>query len=229
MTSLPTLDAPDDDPWLWLEDVEGERATGWADAQTATTLARFGGGSYMADRDALRTLLDRPDNMPVPGRRGGLLYNFWRDAANPRGLWRRTTLDSYRTDAPDWDVLLDLDAVAKAEGMDWIWQGASTLPPLHDRAILRLSPGGSDAVALREFDLLTRRFLPDGFNLPESKGGADWLDRDTLLLSSASQGTTSSGYANSVRLWQRGRGAGCAGLRSRPHQHGRLRPIRAGG
>ena len=83
MTNRPTLDAPDDDPWLWLEDVEGERATGWADAQTATTLARFGGGSYQADRDALRTLLDRPDNLPVPGRRDGLLYNYWRDAANP--------------------------------------------------------------------------------------------------------------------------------------------------
>ena len=206
----PTLDAPDDDPWLWLEDVDGERATAWADAQTAATVARFGGSGFAADRDALRALLDRPDNLPVPGRRGGLLYNYWRDAANPRGLWRRTTLESYQTESPDWDILLDLDAVAQAEGVDWVWQGATTLPPTHDRAILRLSRGGGDAVALREFDLATRSFVANGFDLPEAKGGAAWLDRDTLLLSSAGQGTTSSGYADSVRLWQRGQPPGPA-------------------
>jgi prolyl oligopeptidase len=207
-SSLPTLAAPDDDPWLWLEEVEGERATSWADAQTAATLQRFGGAQYEADRDTLRTLLDRPDNLPVPARRGGLLYNIWKDAAHPRGLWRRTTLDSYRTETPAWDVLLDLDAVAAAESEDWVWMGSATLPPNHDRAILRLSRGGSDAVVLREFDLTTRSFVPDGFTLPEAKGGADWLDRDTLLLSSAGQGATQSGYATTVRLWRRGEAPG---------------------
>ena len=202
--SAPTLAAPDNDPWLWLEDVEGARATAWADAQTAATLLQYGNAQYEADRDTLRTLLDRPDNLPVPARRGGLLYNIWKDAAHPRGLWRRTTLDSYRTDAPDWDILLDLDAVAAAEGEDWVWMGSATLPPAHDRAILRLSRGGSDAVVLREFDLTTRSFVPDGFTLPEAKGSAAWIDRDTLLLSSAGQGATPSGYANTVRLWRRG-------------------------
>ncbi len=206
--SAPTLDAPDDDPWLWLEEVEGALATAWADAQTATTLAKFGGAAYAADRDALRALLDRPDNLPVPARRGGLLYNFWRDAAHPRGLWRRTTLESYRREAPDWDILLDLDAVAMTEGEDWVWQGAATLPPAHDRAILRLCRGGSDAVVLREFDLAARQFVAGGFTLAEAKGGAAWIDWDTLLLSSAGQGMTASGYASSVQLWQRGHAPG---------------------
>ena len=204
----PTLAAPDDDPWLWLEDVEGTRATTWADQQTAATLLRYGNAQYEADRDSLRTLLDRPDNLPVPARRGGLLYNIWKDAAHPRGLWRRTTLESYRTDAPEWDVLLDLDALAGQEGEDWVWMGSATLPPAHDRAILRLSRGGSDAVVLREFDLTTRAFVPGGFTLPEAKGGAGWIDRDTLLLSSAGPeaklGATQSGYASTVRLWRRG-------------------------
>ena len=202
--SAPTLEAPDDDPRIWLEEVEGERATAWADEQTAATLRRFGGPQYEADRDALRTLLDRPDNLPYPARRGGLLYNYWKDAQHPRGLWRRTTLDSYRTDTPVWDVLLDLDAVAAAESEDWVWQGAATLPPAHDRAILRLSRGGSDAVVLREFDLGTRHFVPDGFTLAEAKSSVDWLDRDTLLLASSSLGATKSGYASTVRLWRRG-------------------------
>ena len=125
----PTLAAPDDDPYLWLEEVEGEQAAAWADARTADTVARLADVRYQRDRDALRALLDRPDNLPVPARRGGLLYNFWRDAAQPRGLWRRATLRSYRTPAPDWEVLLDLDALAAAEGEDWVWQGAATLPP----------------------------------------------------------------------------------------------------
>ena len=203
-SALPSLAIPDEDPWLWLEDVEGERATAWADEQTAATLRHYGTAEYEADRDTLRALLDRPDNLPVPARRGGLLYNVWKDASHPRGLWRRTTMDSYRTDAPAWDILLDLDAVAAAEGEDWVWMGSATLPPAHDRAILRLSRGGSDAVVLREYDLTTRSFVPDGFTLAEAKGAAAWIDRDTLLLSSAGQGATSSGYASTVRLWRRG-------------------------
>jgi prolyl oligopeptidase len=200
----PTLADPDNDPFLWLEDIEGARATAWADAQSKTTMARFGDTRFAADRDELRALLDRPDNLPIPARRGGLLYNFWKDADHPRGLWRRTTLASYRTPEPDWDVLLDLDALAAAEAEDWIWQGATTLPPEHARAILRLSRGGSDAVVLREFDLGERRFVADGFVLPEAKGGVAWLDRDTVVLSTALGGATSSGYPRTVRLWRRG-------------------------
>ena len=204
MDPRPTLADPDDDPFLWLEEVDGARATAWADAQSGATMERVGDGRFAADRDALHWLLDRPDNLPVPIRRGGLLYNFWKDADHQRGIWRRTTLDSYRTPAPEWDGLLDLDALAAAEGEDWIWQGAATLPPEHARAMLRLSRGGSDAVVLREFDLIARHFVMDGFVLPEAKGGVIWLDQDTLLLSTALGGTTLSGYASSARLWRRG-------------------------
>ena len=205
MTAMnPTLANPDEDPFLWLEDIEGPEATAWADAQTARTLARLGGPGLDADRHALRTLLDRPDNLPYPTRRGGLIYNFWKDATHKRGLWRRTTQASFRTEAPAWDILLDLDALAAAEDADWIWSGAHTLPPDHRRAMVRLSRGGSDAVTLREFDLEARAFVPDGFVLPEAKGGADWLDPDTLLLSTALGGATASGYAATARLWHRG-------------------------
>ena len=204
MTDAPTLADPDRDPWIWLEEVEGERATAWADAQTAATLARYGGARYDADRETLRRLLDRPDNLPLVTRRGGLLFNFWRDAGHPRGLWRRTTLASFQTAAPEWEILLDIDGLAASEGEDWIWQGAHTLYPGHDRAIVSLSRGGSDASVLREFDLGEGRFVAGGFTLPEAKGGIDWLDRDTLLLSSAHGGTTASGYARTVRLWPRG-------------------------
>jgi prolyl oligopeptidase len=202
----PTIEAPDDDPYLWLEEIDGERSLAWVDGQNATTLARFGDARFAADRDTLAAIYDRPDNIPVIARRGARVFNFWKDVEHPRGLWRATTLDSYRSREPDWDILLDLDALAAKEGEDWTWSGAATIPGSHDRAILMLSRGGADAVVLREFDLVAHNFVTGGFALPEAKGGAAWFDRDTLLLSSAlgDDMATSSGYARTVRLWRRG-------------------------
>ncbi len=202
----PTQEAPDDDPYLWLEPVDEARAVAWVEQQNARTLARFADEGFARDRDALAAILDRTDHIPFISRRGERLFNFWKDAANPRGLWRTTTLDSFRSAAPQWTVLLDLDGLAKAEDEDWVWSGASSLPVTHDRAILRLSRGGGDAVVLREFDLKARQFVIDGFFLPEAKGASAWLDRDTLLLSSAlgPDMATTSGYARTVRRWRRG-------------------------
>jgi prolyl oligopeptidase len=201
----PTLDAPDDDPYLWLEEVEGARAAAWIGQQNARTLAAFGGAAVDRDAATLAAIFDRPDKIPFPGRRGWWWYNFWNDAAHPRGVWRRTTAEGFASDAPHWEVLIDLDALATAEGEDWIWKGAATRPSTHDRAIVSLSRGGADAVVLREFDLGTRAFLRDGFTLGEAKGYASWIDDDTLLLASAHGGdVTTSGYARTVRLWRRG-------------------------
>ncbi len=209
MTSRPTLADPDDDPFLWLEDIEGERATAWVDARSAETVERFGGPRRDADAAILAKLLDRPDKIPGVTRRGEYLYNVWQDAAHPRGLWRRTTLASYRQPEPDWDVLLDLDELALSEGEDWVFAGSSLEPSQRRRTILRLSRGGSDAVVLREFELDSCSFPTDGFSAPESKCSCSWLDPDTLILCSTLAGpagvtmATRSGYARTVRLWSR--------------------------
>src|SRR3954464_10981778 len=166
----PTLAIPDNDPWLWLEEVEGERALAWVGTQNAATLAHLADARFESYRAAVKAALDRPDKLPFVTRRGGLLYNFWQDATHPRGLWRRTSLESYRSPSPSWEILLDLDAVARAEGEDWVWQGSQTLPGHHDIALLRLSRGGGDAAVLREYDLSSQRFVADGFTLPEAKG-----------------------------------------------------------
>ena len=140
------------------------------EARTGATLTRFGNARFAADRDALTAILDRPDRIPGVARRGLHLHNIWVDAANPRGLWRRTTLASYRSEQPAWETILDLDALAAREGEDWVWRGGSMLRGTHDRAILSLSRGGSDAVVLREFDLVAKAFVEGGFSLPEAKG-----------------------------------------------------------
>jgi prolyl oligopeptidase len=195
----PTILEPDDDPYLWLEEIEGSRALAFVDAQNAVTLARFSNAGLTADRDALAAIYDRPDNIPIVTRRGSDLYNFWKDANNPRGLWRRTTLESFRSERPQWEIVLDLDELAAKEAEDWIWSGSSTLPRIHDRAILRLSRGGGDAVVLREFDIATKAFASGGFHLSEAKGGAEWLDR-TRCCSQA----PSARYGHRVRLCENG-------------------------
>lgn len=202
----PTLDAPDDDPHLWLEDVEGERALAWTASQSAKTLKHFAGTQFERDRAALTAIFDRPDRIPLVTRCSQYLYNFWQDDGNPRGLWRRTTLAAYMKADPQWELLLDLDALAASDGEDWVWGGASIKPEMRERAVLRLSRGGSDAVVHREFDLRSLSIVADGFNLPEAKGGINWLDPDTLLLFSAlGDGmATRSGFARTVRLWKRG-------------------------
>jgi prolyl oligopeptidase len=202
----PTLSEPDDDPYLWLEDIDADGPSTWVNAQNTATMARFGDVRFASDRDILTAILDRPDNIPYIGRRASRVYNYWKDASHPRGLWRAATLDSFRAGEPDWDVILDLDLLAGQENEDWIWQGASTLPPEHELAILRLSRGGSDAVVLREFNLRTKEFPAGGFMLPEAKGSAEWLDKDTWLVSSAfGEGmATRSGYGRTARVWSRG-------------------------
>jgi len=202
----PTISAPDDDPHIWLEDIEGLKAVAWVDAQNAATLHRFGGSRFSADRDILKAILDRPDNIPYIARRGPLVFNFWKDAAHSRGLWRSTTLDRFRAGEPEWDIILDLDDLAARENEDWIWQGASTLSPEHELAVVKLSRGGGDATVLREFDLRTKDFVAGGFILPEAKGDADWVDRNTWLVSSAlGDGmATASGYPRTARVWKRG-------------------------
>jgi prolyl oligopeptidase len=206
MDDRPTLAAPDDDPYLWLEEIEGARALDFVAAQNRRTLDKFGGAQFSADRDTLESIYDRPDNIPMVTRRGRYLYNLWKDAAHPRGLWRRTTLNSFRTQNPDWEILLDIDKLAADEREDWLLNWTSSRPGEHPQTILSLSRGGSDAATLREFDLDRKAFVTDGFVLPEAKGGAAWFDADTLLLHSAfGEGkATTSGYARTVRLWRRG-------------------------
>src|SRR6516164_1050506 len=172
-------------------------------------MKRFSDSRFAGDRDALKLIFDRPDNIPFPNRRGNKLFNPWQDAEHPRGLWRTTSIESFRSEITEWDVLIDVDALAAKEREDWVWRGGASLPATHDRAIVHLSRGGKDAVVLREFDLITRKFVADGFNLPEARSEVVWLDRDTLLLVSplGPDMATDTGFLpRTVRLWRRGTG-----------------------
>ena len=151
-------------------------------------------------------VLDTDARIPYVRRRGEFLYNFWRDATNPRGLWRRTTLDSYRSEEPHWDVIIDLDQIAAAEDENWVWAGAQVIEPDHTLALISLSRGGSDAAIVREFDMRTGEFVADGFRVPEAKTQISWQDENTVLLGTdfGEGSLTESGYPRLVKRWRRG-------------------------
>jgi len=195
------------DPYRWLEDVSGARAMSWVKAENAKTTnvlekdPRFA-GFY---KSAL-TMAQATDRIPNAAFIGGQLYNFWQDSAHVRGIWRNTTLASYRTATPQWTTVLDLDALAKSEKANWVWKGADCVAPAEQRCLLRLSDGGEDAVTIREFDVVTRAFVPNGFSLPKGKQDAAWMGPDTLLVSREwTKGEmTASGYAFVVKRLVRG-------------------------
>ncbi len=197
----------DDDPFLWLEEVTGERALDWVrarNAESARVLEAVPG--FAEDRDVIRKILDDRAQIPYVSRRGAHLYNFWRDGSNPRGLWRRTSLDDYRKPQPSWDVLLDLDRLARDERENWVWSGAQCLGPQVRRCLISLSRGGADATVVREFDLESRRFVDGGFALAEAKTRIAWVDADTVAVASdfGPGSLTASGYPRIVKLWRRG-------------------------
>jgi prolyl oligopeptidase len=195
------------DPWLWLEEAQGDQALAWVRERNAETRQRLEAWPGFEDtRRRILDVLDSRDRIPAIARRGGFVYNFWQDAEHPRGLWRRTTLDDYRQPQPAWDIVLDLDALGRNEGENWVWGGAVCLGPDYTRCLLRLSRGGADAQVIREFDLGTRRFVEGGFQLPEAKSEVAWADADTLYVGTdfGDGSLTDSGYPRIIKRWTRG-------------------------
>lgn len=207
-TSDPTID----DPYLWLEEVTGDDALTWVREHNEPTLAA------LTDSDRFRELqaqslevLDTDDRIAYVRRRGEFLYNFWRDATHPRGLWRRTTLGSYLTDSPEWEELLDVDALAEADGENWMWKSATMNWPDYDRALISLSRGGADAAVVREFDVPSRTWVDGGFALNEAKSSISWIDRDHVYVGTdfgtqpdGEGSLTASGYPRVIKRWTRG-------------------------
>lgn len=196
-----------DDPYLWLEEVEGERALEWVHARNKECFAELEAdaryGKFLSQAEKL---LNAKDRIPYGSIRGKYVYNFWQDSEHVRGIMRRTTPESYRLAKPEWETVLDIDALAKAEDENWVYKGTTWLAPDYERCLIKLSRGGTDASVHREFDTLAKRFVEGGFALPEAKSGVTWLDRDTLLVGTdwGEGSLTESGYPRVAKRWKRG-------------------------
>lgn len=195
------------DPYLWLEDVQGKKAMQWVEAQNnLSTKALSAYPKYQQFYQKTLEVMDSPNKIDYPGRQGAYLYNFWRDAKHQRGLYRRTTAESYATGKPEWETILDVDALAKAENENWVFGGMQCLYPEYRHCLVRLSRGGADATVVREFDKQSKSFVKDGFQLPEAKSQVAWLDKDTVYVGTdfGPGSMTNSGYPRISKIWQRG-------------------------
>jgi len=208
----PAASITNEDPYLWLEEVEGDRALNWVKQQNQRTLADLQANPIYSElNEKALEVVNSSERIPYGTIRNGYVYNFWQDATNIRGLWRRATLASYATEAPQWETILDFDQLAENEGKNWVYKGANcyTAKAKADyKCLISLSNGGKDAVVIREFDLASKSFVDDGFTLPEAKSGVTWVDYNTLLVATDWGGDgstlTDSRYPFVVKRWQRG-------------------------
>ena len=196
-----------EDPYLWLEEVDGAKAMEWVLAQNEKALGTLEKVPEFEPIEArFLDIYNSRDRIPYVGIRGAYLYNFWQDADHPRGIWRRTTLDEFRKEEPGWEVLIDIDAMSEADGEMWVYKGSTCLPPEYRLCMIALSPGGGDAVIRREYDTVDKTWVEDGFDLPLAKSDVSWRDADSLWVNTDfGEGTlTASGYPRIAKLWTRG-------------------------
>lgn len=200
------------DPYAWLEDVTAERSLDWVRAHNAQAESELATSPQFKQLESdIRAILDSDAKIPGVEKIGDYYYNFWKDKQHERGLWRRTTLEEYRKASPKWETVIDLDALNKAEGENWVWHGVDCLRPDYSRCLIALSRGGADADVTREFDLSTKTWVKDGFFRDEAKGALGWIDRDTVYVytdfgpaPNGASSMTSSGYPRIVKEWKRG-------------------------
>lgn len=202
-----TLYAQVEDPYLWLEEVDGKKALEFVNQQNKATVDKLSQQKeYQSIFTKTLAIYNSTDRIVYPTILGEHIYNFWQDKDHARGIWRRTPKASYLSGNPTWETLLDIDAMSKRDSVKWVYKGASGLYPTYNRFLISLSKGGGDAVIIREFDVNTKSFMENGFIIDESKGGASYLDENTLVVSSNfGEGTmTTSGYPRQTKLWKRG-------------------------
>jgi len=207
MTLMTTAFADDEDPYLWLEEVAGEKPLEWVRAQNAVSSRELEAlPTFESTQARLLAVYDSDERIPGFAKMGSYLYNFWRDKKSVRGIWRRTTLEEYKKPAPKWETVLDIDALADKEKENWVWSGVECLYPAYDRCLVNLSIGGGDTFVVREFDIPKKQFVADGFTLPAAKSRVTWRNRDTLFVGTdfGAGSLTTSGYPRIVKSWKRG-------------------------
>jgi prolyl oligopeptidase len=197
----------EEDPYLWLEEILGQRALEWVKIQNQESTSKLEAVPvFKSIYEKTLEILNSPARIPYVSIYGNYLYNFWRDSEHPRGIWRRTTFEEYKKKEPKWEVILDIDRLAKDENENWVWRGAQLLYPDYSRALIMLSRGGADASVVREFDISTKSFVKDGFQLPEAKSRVSWIDINSLFVGTdfGPGSLTTSGYPRIVKIWKRG-------------------------
>lgn len=205
--SIQILAQDHDDPFLWLEKIESQKSMDWVKAQDSITVKAL--KQYPEFENIYKKNLEiynSKERIADPQIVGKFIYNFWQDSLNERGIWRRTLFTDYMDTSPKWETVLDLDSLSKADNIMWVFKGADFLYPNFDVCLLNLSRGGADATVIKEFDLTNKKFVDNGFQLPEAKSIVTWIDSNTIFVGTdfGKGSMTNSGYPRIVKEWKRG-------------------------
>ncbi len=195
-----------EDPYIWLEDVDAEKSLKWVEKWNEKSLAVLTGQpDYNNIYEKNLEIYNSTDRIASPSIYGDYIYNFWQDKEHVRGIWRRTSMKSYLSEKPSWETVIDIDKLSEDDNEKYVFKGATGLYPDYNIFLVSLSKGGGDAVIVKEFDSKTKTFIKGGFSLPEAKGSASWIDENTLMVSTDfGNGMTTSGYPKQVKIWKRG-------------------------
>lgn len=196
-----------EDKYLWLEEIDGEKSLEYVEAQNKVTFEELSKQKdYQSIYDTSLEIYNSTERIAYPTVRGNYVYNFWQDKDHVRGIWRRSSMESYASGDPVWETLLDIDALSEKDDIKWVFKGSNGLYPDYNRFLVQLSKGGGDALVIKEFDVNEKRFIEDGFSIGESKGRTRYIDENTLIVATDfGEGTmTDSGYPKQVKLWKRG-------------------------
>ncbi|MCE0557666.1 prolyl oligopeptidase family serine peptidase [Motilimonas sp. E26] len=194
------------DNYLWLEEVESQLALDWVKEQNQRSQAELEQiPVFKPFQDAILSSLENNQKIPYGTRRDGNYFNFWQDKDHIKGVWRKAAFSDFVAGKPKWETLLDLDALNKHEQANWVLGGIDVLAPGHNKALVKLSPGGSDAGIIREFNLETNRFEKEGFHLPKAKNMVAWVNEQQIIVATdfGPSSLTDSGYPAQVKLWSR--------------------------
>ena len=206
MTLIVKAGVAQEDPFMWLEDVDSQKSLDWVKQKNKVSLEILKGQkNYQTIFEKNLEIYNSTDRIADPEIYGDNIFNFWQDQKNPRGIWRRTSTKSYLSGKPVWETLIDIDELSEQDDVKYVFKGATGLYPDYKKFLVNLSKGGGDAVIVKEFDVTTKTFIENGFYLPEAKGGASWIDKNTLMVSTDfGDGMTTSGYPKQVKIWKRG-------------------------
>ncbi len=195
-----------EDKYQWLEQVESKSAMDWVKKENARTESVVLDKTYESLADQARQIYSSNERIPQIQIHDGMVYNLWQDKQHVKGIYRRSSLQDYLGKKENWEIVLDVDKLASDEKESWVFKGVSCLRKNREYCVVKLSRGGKDAIVIREFNLITKAFRANGFNIPESKSSVDWISADELLVSYAigEESQTNSGYARTVKRWKRG-------------------------
>jgi len=194
------------DPYLWLEERNGTEAVAWAKAESEIAVKAFEADPrFQQSFREVHDILTDTEKIPMITLHDRYAYNLWQDEDHQRGLWRRTSLQEYKNANPQWEILIDIDALAQKESQPWVFKGADRLRG-SQRCLVYLSKNGQDATEIREFSMAQKAFVADGFFVPESKSSTAWINENHILVSLTltEEQKTNSGYARAVYSWKRG-------------------------